>query len=586
MKSTRWILIVLLFAGMSLFFVSCGEDDDSIADSGNTVDSGHGDLGSDTAGDTAGGDSGDSADSSGDQCDDPEWQKRDDDGDGIPNGVEGCNDSDNDSVPNYLDDDSDGDTISDQEEAGDDPSDPRNSDKDDTPDFLDRDSDNDGLADKKEKEIGTDPLSKDTDGDGSDDLAEIVYNQDHPGGANPLDPNSKIPDGIFYVVLPYKSQEPVNRTLTFSTKIEAIDVVVLLDNSGSMSDEIRELRSEIKTKIIDAIKNKFSDNPNFVSFALAAVHYTEEQAVPATIDASPVEDKLSSFDAGGGTELHVDTLYHVSTGEAFSSWVRPCFNGTCGQMMGMQLPDEEINWNKADCSGKLGDVGALCLRKKSMPIFIMITDEPFQQCPPESMLQNFDDCAWRNGSPVGHTFEEAIGVRNGIGAKFIGIDSSFSDEGKMRHAAEDDFTKTSESTGSLDKDGNNFNSHTKSPDGSGMSDQIAKAIVDLTTFIDMDVTTGAMSDWTCGEHSAAEFVKSSTTIEADPPDGVSGQDAHTFFSVKQGTDVTFDVEFYNDFCINDTSQPALYEAHVTVLGNGSFLSERLVHVIVPAGNGM
>ncbi|MCK5808738.1 hypothetical protein KAH37_07125, partial [bacterium] len=399
-------------------------------------------------------------------------------------------------------------------------------------------------------------------------------------------PDSKIPDGIFYVVLPYKSQEPVNRELMFSTKIEAIDVVILLDNSGSMSDEIRNLRDEIEEKIIDKISDTYSDNPNFVSFALASVAHTDEHSFYSSIDTGPIKSGVSDFDAGGGNELHVDTLYHISTGEAFSSFLRSCLNGKCGEIFGMPMPDEEINWVTPTCDGQLGTVGALCLRKKSMPIYIMITDEPFQSCPAEPQLEAFDDCAWRAGSPAGRTFEEAVAVMNGIGAKFIGIDTFFTDRGSSDNPAEDDFNEVSERTGSLDKDGNNFNSHTKSADGSGMSTQIADAIIDLTTFIDMDVTTSSMSDWTCGDHSAAEFIKSSKTVKAVPPDSVDSQDETTFFSVKQNAEVYFDVEFYNDFCINAMDVPAMYEAHVTVTGNGSFLSGRLVHVIVPAGDAM
>jgi hypothetical protein len=114
-----------------------------------------------------------------------------------------------------------------------------------------------------------------------------------------------------------------------------------------------------------------------------------------------------------------------------------------------------------------------------------------------------------------------------------------------------------------------------------MSDKITESILDLITFIDMDVTTGKMSDEMCLDKSAEYFVRSSKTISADPPEGVSGQDDTTFFSVTQGTDVTFDVTFYNDFCQNHTDKWAEYKALVTVLGNGSYLSSRLVHVIIP-----
>ena len=584
MKRLNLFFVFFLLAMVLIVMPSCEETAPDTADSGDSSDSG-----SDST------DTGDSADDNdvadtfedGDDCGfGSAWLSEDADEDGIPNGVEGCSDRDADGIPNYLDADSDADGIPDSEEAGDDPANPRNSDKDDSPDYLDRDSDNDGLSDKKEKELGTDPLLKDTDGDGSDDLAEIVYNESHPGGADPLDPDSSIPAGIFYVVLPYRSQEPVNRELMFSTKIEAIDVVIILDASGSMSDEIRNLKSEIKTNIIDAIAAQYSDNPNFVSYALTSLYFDASLTSPSSLTTEVLNNTLDDYSADKGHELHTDSLYHIATGEAFDSALRTCMNGTCGTIMGMPFPDEEIDFPKSNCDGQLGSVGALCLRQKSMPIFIMITDEEFQYCPPESALQAFDGCAWANGRSFGKTFEEAIAVMNGVGAKFIGVDSSFSDNGSMEHNAEDDFEQVSALTGSLDKDGNNFNSHTKSSDGSGMSSQIADAIVDLTTFIDMDVTTSSMSDWTCGEHSAVEFIKSSKTVKAVPEGSVDHWDDTTFYSVKQDAEVYFDVEFYNDFCINSMDVPALYEAHVTVTGNGSFLSGRLVHVIVPAGDAM
>jgi len=100
----------------------------------------------------------------------------------------------------------------------------------------------------------------------------------------------------------------------------------------------------------------------------------------------------------------------------------------------------------------------------------------------------------------------------------------------------------------------------------------------------MDVTTGKMSDVDCNGQSAADFIKSSKTITADPVNGVDHWDETTFYSVTQGTDVTFDVRFFNDFCINNSDNFMKLNAQVTVLGNGSYLSSRLVTVIVPEGD--
>jgi hypothetical protein len=63
----------------------------------------------------------------------------DQDGDSIPDNVEGAGDSDGDNIPNFLDTDADGDGRPDREEAGADPNNPIDSDGDGAPDFLDQD---------------------------------------------------------------------------------------------------------------------------------------------------------------------------------------------------------------------------------------------------------------------------------------------------------------------------------------------------------------------------------------------------------------------------------------------------------------
>ncbi len=162
------------------------------------------------------------------ECD----EAADNDGDGISNGDEGCRynrDSDGDQVPDYQDLDSDNDGLPDSVEAGDsNPSTPpRDADGDGIPDYLDRDSDNDGVADGDEDRNGdgqlgdcttvcdpatpttcgadqhcnatrglcvddaclggeTDPLSGDTDGDGTPDGQEPTFICNARSESNPL----------------------------------------------------------------------------------------------------------------------------------------------------------------------------------------------------------------------------------------------------------------------------------------------------------------------------------------------------------------------------------------------------------------
>ena len=613
------MLAILMFC---CFFAACASDDDDTNDTEADTSS---DTTSDTVSDTDSGntDTGDSAidTDTGDTATDTEPTSdtepdtdepaetcmcgpddQDDDGDGIPNGVEGCEDFDGDSLPNCLDTDSDGDGYPDSQECPEQPC--RDTDGDGTPDFLDKDSDGDNLSDKKEKEVGTDPLNKDTDGDGDDDLAEVAFESD------PLDPNDHVPEGLFFVVLPYDSDnklDDVTRVLTFSTKIEAIDVAIFFDDSGSMRDEQEKLRDEVKTSVIDAIASEFANNPNYASFGVVKFGWDTPYTVRQTMTTDPdlVKTALEGF-GNQSNEMALYAMYIAATGVEFIGSYMACFpdimhplqNPVCKDP-NMGVKSAKYNVAKADCSGddKLGTVGGLCMRKKSMPIFIVISDEDSDLCIEyNGTITKSTTCMANQGSPV-VSMNQLGGALGGIGAKFIGIDSGFScdDNGgnckKSEEPTKGFFKTVAKLTGSLNKDtGEPFIYHTEKSDGTGIGGDVTKAIKELTSWIDMDVTTGGVSDEECSGVNAAEFVKSSKALSADP-DTIQ-HDETTFFSVTQDAEVTFDVHFHNDFCINATNNPIKFEADVAVLGgqtvdgifNGSYLSGRHVTVIVPEGS--
>ncbi len=604
MKMKKNLIALLIALMFSCFIAACASDDDETGDTEADTSS---DTASDTTADTENPDTTDTAtdtdtDTDADTSTDTEPVDTDtedvetcicgpdgddDDGDGIPNGVEGCTDYDGDSLPNCLDTDSDGDGFSDREECPEQPC--RDTDGDGLLDFEDKDSDNDGLSDKKEKDNGTDPLKKDTDGDGDDDLAEIAY------GSNPLDDGDHIPEGIFYVVLPYNAPDDVTRVLKFSTKIEAIDVAIFFDDSGSMGDEISKLKEEVKEKVVGAIADQFADNPDYASFGLVRFGWETPYVIEQTMTTSAelVQDAIGNLKGNQGNELAIYAMYLASTGEAYTGSMLPCAMGKCQDPLLGVMHSAKYNVQKADCSGadKLGTAGALCMRKKSMPIFVVITDEDSDDCVPfGSQITLQTQCMFEAGTKE-LSINMAIAAMNGVGAKFIGIDSGFdcgdnnsggsSSSCKKTDQAKKWFTAFAEATGSLDANGNPFLYHTEQPDGTGIGGNVTEAIKQLTTWIDMDVTTGGISDEECNGVNAAQFVKSSKALSSDP-DTIQ-HDETTFFSVPQNAEVTFDVHFYNDFCINTSDTFLKFEAHATVLGNGSYLSSHLIHVIVPEG---
>lgn len=126
----------------------------------------------------------------------PDFRETDSDNDGITDQIE-SHDSDSDPAtviklltdiqntdgvggPDYTSTDSDGDGFSDASEAGSDLSDPLDTDNDGFPDFQDLDSDEDGVDDDEEATLGTDRLSKDSDGDNCSDGCE-AYGSSYAG---------------------------------------------------------------------------------------------------------------------------------------------------------------------------------------------------------------------------------------------------------------------------------------------------------------------------------------------------------------------------------------------------------------------
>ena len=353
-----------------------------------------------------------------------------------------------------------------------------------------------------------------------------------------------------------------------------------------MGDEINKLKEEVKDNVVGAIANQFADNPNYASFGLVRFGWEKPYIVEQTMtyDADAVKNAIGNLKGDQGNELAIYAIYLAATGEAYTGSMLPCAMNQCKDPLLGVMHSAKYNVAKADCSAadKIGTAGALCIRKKSMPIFVVITDEDSDDCVPYGSQTTLSTSCMFDVGTKELSKDLAIAGMNGIGAKFIGIDSGFNDEGKKTDSAKEWFTGFAQATGSLDANGNPFLYHTEQADGTGIGGNITEAIKQLTTWIDMDVTTGGISDDECNGVNAAEFVKSSKALSSDP-DTIEHNDT-TFFSVPQNAEVTFDVHFYNDFCVNSSNTFLKFDAHATVLGNGSYLSSHLINVIVPEGS--
>ena len=101
-----------------------------------------------------------------------------------------------------------------------------------------KDSDGDGLSDKEEKKIGTDPNNADSDGDGIQDGTEVATGSDPTSGDKSCGKEKHVAKA--------GTQRP-------------IDVIIVIDNSGSMTEEIKGVERNINQNFANIIQNSGID---------------------------------------------------------------------------------------------------------------------------------------------------------------------------------------------------------------------------------------------------------------------------------------------------------------------------------------
>ena len=285
---------------------------------------------------------------------------------------EGATDGDADDVPDYLDSDSDNDGRPDAIEAGDAvlATVPIDTDSDSIADFRDIDSDNDGFGDGTETgcPASTDHLAADSDTDGLSDPIEIAV------GTDPCDVGSTV-DGLFFVLAPLAGT--TSRDLPFDdTDIDRADLVLNVDTTGSMGDEIDVLGDSLNSLIIPGLQaavtepafavTSFEDYP-VDPFGAADVEDRPFRLLSrVTTDAAAAQAAVDSLDTRNGLDLPeagLESLYQIATG-AGTAWgpssdeqVAP-FDNAVGLLPGV-------------ADGSIGGVG---FRADALPIIVYVTN--------------------------------------------------------------------------------------------------------------------------------------------------------------------------------------------------------------------
>ncbi|AKF09230.1 internalin [Sandaracinus amylolyticus] len=375
-------------------------------------------------------------------------------------------------------------------------------------------------------------------------------------------PDAFVPPDVCVELPPMEPPRSVD--VSFVSRVLSAEVYFLVDVTGSMGEEIGEIRARLRDTIIPGIAGQIPD----VRFSVARYAdfpvdpygsdgrtsgmpaddlYRLEQRSTTDIDA--VQRALDRLERQGGGDLPeatVEALWVTATSDAPMRLVpaRSCPAGT---------------------------VGYPCFEREGSRIFLLFTDAPTHNGPGGSD-RYAPVLGFRN-----HTYEETVMELRTIGAKVLGL---YSGDGtdiglpQLQNLARD--------TGAVRPDGTPivFDIGTN---GASLGSDVVEAVRTLVEEVPIDVDA-LTEDWPGDAADATEFVTEIVAASADPASGATRL-PDRFVDVRPGTRVTFSIMLANERFVR-MEEPQVFRMIVVLRGDGvTRLSETIVDIVVPAIDG-
>lgn len=307
----------------------------------------------------------------------------------------------------------------------------------------------------------------------------------------------------------------VDADLLVPVTLAVVDVFFLIDATASMIDEIDNVQSRLRSRVVPGVSAAIPD----AAFGVALLgefpvdpHGPRgvspyELRVPITNDIRAVEAALGRVPSWGNfddPEAQVEALYQVATGEGLGSFIPP-------------LPG---------CP--MGGLGGVCFRLDSLPVVVLITDAPFHDGPD-------GEDPYTGVRPRPHTYAQAVEALRGPGIFVMGLGAR--DAGRpspMPH-----LRRLARDTGAVDEDGDSL-AFDIGARGDRVGEGIIEAIGRLASglLLDVDAVT---QDVPGDALDARDLISEVRPLASDPADGVGGVEAGRFVGVRPGTRLTFRV---------------------------------------------
>ena len=215
----------------------------------------------------------------------------------------------------------------------------------------------------------------------------------------------------FFFVLPFEDGDgPQDKPLTFSTDVKSMDVFINMDVTGSMAEEINNLRASLSGDIIPAIRAQVPDTffgaGSFADFPIqpygdAGTDQPFRLLQPITQDVTAVQIAVGTYVAAGGAdgpESNIEALYQIATGEGLAG---------------------PAPTSVAPYSDGIGGVG---FREGPFPVVVSITDA-LSHDPAGNAGCDFGGNEVYGGAvaPLAHSQQQAMDAMRGICGRVIQI---------------------------------------------------------------------------------------------------------------------------------------------------------------------
>lgn len=329
---------------------------------------------------------------------------------------------------------------------------------------------------------------------------------------------------------------------------DGTDVLFILDTSGSMSAAIDIIKSSMSAVTSD-IRTDIPDS-DFGLVTLGTLGYNPFTAVQnITSDTSAISTAAAGLAYGNGSdEYHTLTLEHSASGTAVTQSIRTTAGGTV----------YPTNISAATCS--VGLRGGVCFRENSLPVFVLMTDEKF----------NTTGWIWDTGTET--TIDNAAASMNAINAKIAVIDSS--GDSKYVSANASALAQKTDSY-NLSEEPIYYSIPTTATELPAKIRDAVKTARDSAR-MDVDLEFETVDG---NEIEAVQFMKSYSTVSADPVESVESQETEIFKGVLRDTVLTYKLDLQNTTV--EESGITFIKLRIKANWNGITLDSKEITLVIP-----